>query len=624
MANRTFGWVQNPSSTETLRDVISLFVHGSDFHAYMINERLPLLKNAGLFKSAGLYEKFLEVLMDNKPIAYEVLKGQGAGKDGRANAKCSGLVQAAITGQQYKTYTIDGNSIRIKKPYTDDWTADGFLRWAVSLGFLDYNYADDTCLVTNEGVEFVNAQSGQTDEILGRAFLSYPPVCRVLGLLSEHQYLTKFEIGSRLGFTDEAGFTSIPQNIWVQAYEEADAAERNKLRQDMEGSSDKYARMICGWLSSINWVRKRPKLVEEKFGSKIYKCTIESAFEITAKGIMNYRKALGKSKTPRIPKIVYREMLASKAADANYLRMRRSLILECLNNHKFSTIPDILGYLKQNNVDEQYTTIKDDLNGLVNIGLDIENCNDSYKLNDKLLKLIPYQDKIVKNISDVVEIKDRARLRLHHINHKYLSLIDYAFSGKENSEDFEIYTIDLLVNELAFNGVHLGGSRKPDGIFFDNQDGVIIDNKAYSKGFNISRGMADEMIRYVQENNDRNPQRNPNQWWLNFSKEVNHFNYVFISSLFKGDITHMLNNIKQSTGIDGCVLTAENLLYFADSIKGGELMKSEFVKMFGCNNQLESKGNDYNKLLDKNSNLPATYSLNIDDTSFPMAAEETL
>ena len=53
-------------------------------------------------------------------------------------------------------------------------------------------------------------------------------------------------------------------------------------------------------------------------------------------------------------------------------------------------------------------------------------------------------------------------------------------------------------------------------------------------------------------------------------------------------------------------------------------MKSEFVKMFGCNNQLESKGNDYNKLLDKNSNLPATYSLHIDDTPLPMAAEETL
>lgn len=80
-----------------------------------------------------------------------------------------------------------------------------------------------------------------------------------------------------------------------------------------------------------------------------------------------------------------------------------------------------------------------------------------------------------------------------------MTLIDYAFSGKDKCIDFEVYTIDLLVNELAFNGVHLGGTRKPDGIFYHNNNGVIIDNKAYSKGFTISRGMADEMTRYVQE-----------------------------------------------------------------------------------------------------------------------------
>lgn len=149
-----------------------------------------------------------------------------------------------------------------------------------------------------------------------------------------------------------------------------------------------------------------------------------------------------------------------------------------------------------------------------------------------------------------------------------------------------VYTIDLLVNELAFNGVHLGGARKPDGIFYHNNNGVIIDNKAYSKGFTISRGMADEMTRYVQENNDRNPERNPNQWWLNFSDNVNHFNFVFISSLFKGNIELMLNNIKQSTGVEGCVLTVENLLYFADAIKGGDMHKDAFIDQFGAGKEI--------------------------------------
>lgn len=588
MANRTFGWIQNPSSTDTLRDILGLFVPGSEFHTYMVNERLPLLASAGLFKTPGLYMEFQKILRSNKPIAFDVLKGQGAGGESRAKAKCSGLAQAAVTGQQYKEYIVDGRKIRIKKPYTDDWSADGFLRWAVSLGFLDYNYADDTCSITESGISLVLAKTTkEKNAILGQAYLSYPPVCRVLGLLATKGHMTKFEIGSQLGFTDEAGFTSFPQNIWVQAYEEStDDDEKKTLRSDTEGSSDKYARMICGWLEAIGWVNKRPKTVKETFGSKTYTCVIASAFEITGSGIINYNKALGKSKSPRAPKFVYREMLASKASDANYLRMRRSLILEYLSNHTPRTVDEIKSFLDSKKIDEKWATIKDDMTGLINIGMDIEYDGTRYKLNDKIEKLLPYQENIAKEITDAVVVKDRARLRLQNIDHKYLTLIDYAFSGKDNCTDFEVYTIDLLVNELAFDGVHLGGTRKPDGIFYHDNKGVIIDNKAYSKGFTITRGMADEMTRYVQENNDRNPERNPNQWWLNFGDNVNHFNFVFISSLFKGEIEHMLNNIKQSTGVEGCVLTAENLLYYADAIKGGDMQKSVFMSQFGAGQEI--------------------------------------
>ena len=610
MANRTFGWVQNPSSTETLRNILGIFVPGSSFHTYMVEERLPLLASANLFKSSDLYLKFQKILRAGSPIEYDILKGQGAGGGSRSNAKCSGLVQAAVTGQQYRTYTIDGHEIKIKKPYTDDWTADGFLRWAVSLGFLDYNYAADTCQITQDGIALVHAETDkEKNTILGNAFLSYPPVCRVLGLLIQYGHMTKFEIGSKLGFTDEAGFTSFPQNIWVQAYEEAnDEQERKAMRSDTEGSSDKYARMICGWLESIGWVRKRTKTVRETFGSRSYICSISSAFEITAKGVMNYHKALGKSKCSRIPKIVYREMLASKASDANYLRMRRSIILEYLRNHKTRSIDEIRSFLASKNIHEEVATIIDDMTGLINIGLDIDCMGTRYTLNDKIEKLTPYRGNVTKEITDAVEVKDRVRLKLRHINHKYLTLIDYAFSGKNNCTEFEIYTIDLLVNELSFNGTHLGGTRKPDGIFYNGVNGVIIDNKAYSHGFTITRSMADEMIRYVQENNDRNPERNTNQWWLNFDEDVRYFNFVFISSLFRGDIPHMLNNIKQSTGVDGCVLTAENLLYFADAIKGGDLTKTEFVSMLGCNNQLEKTENRYR--------LP-------EETYYNMVAEDT-
>lgn len=48
----------------------------------------------------------------------------------------------------------------------------------------------------------------------------------------------------------------------------------------------------------------------------------------------------------------------------------------------------------------------------------------------------------------------------------------------------------------------------------------------------------------------------------------------------------MLNNIKQSTGIDGCVLTVENLLYYADAIKGNLISRKDFMQKFGVNTEL--------------------------------------
>lgn len=590
MANRTFGWVQNPSSTETLKNIVSLFVPESEFHKFMVEKRLPLLASADLFASKDLYLTFQNILRKKKTaIPYDILKGQGAMGESRAKAKCSGLAQAAVTGQQYKEYLIEGDTIKIKKPYTDDWTADGFLRWAISLGFLDYDYSRDSCSITQLGIKFAKSESHEeTQDILGYAYLSYPPVCRILGLLEQYGHLTKFELGAKLGFTDEEGFTSFPQNIWVQAYEEStDADVKRNMRSDTEGSSDKYARMICGWLKDIGWVDKHPKTVTATLGGKTYKCEISSAFKLTSSGLTNYRRAIGKSNDKRIPKIVYREMLASKAPNASYLRKRRATILECLGKHKFESMNEIQAYLNRSGITEDTAVIKDDISGLINIGLDIEINEGKYRLNDNIIKLVPYSDTITKETTESSVVKERARLRLQHIDHKYLVLIDYAFSGRDNCTDFEIHTIDLFVNELKYHGVHLGGSRKPDGIVYDNSYGIIIDNKAYSKGFTITRHMADEMTRYVQENNDRNESRNPTQWWLNFGESVNHFNYVFISSLFKGDINHMLHNIKESSGVDGCVLTVENLLYFADTVKGGSLGKEDFLKGMGINRELK-------------------------------------
>ena len=581
---RTFGWIQNPSSTDNLKKVVSIFVPESNFYKFLVEQKLPFLRDYEFLATSGLYTEMQDALQ-KEAIPYSLLKGKGAGKKGRKDAKCSGLAQAALTGQQYITTHLGE---KIKKPYVDDWSADGFLRWAVSLGFLDYNYNDDTCVITEIGKQFVLADSIKEEkDILGTAYLSYPPACRVLGILSDGGHYTKFEIGKQLGFTDEAGFTSIPQNIWVQAYVQGNQKEKIELRLNVEGSSDKYARMICAWLANIGWVTKTTKIVTEYIGSEEFTTEISSAFIITAEGLKNHKRAIGTGKYARVPKIVHKEMLASKAPNAELLRLRRALIIKYIGGANKRTINQILAHLQSKGLEVNVATIKDDIKGLINIGLNIQSQVDSYHLLDDILKL-----QIINNHVTIAEahceqsvVKERVREKLNYIDHKYLTLVDYSFQGKDNRE-FEIFTIDLFTNELEFVGKHLGGTRKPDGIISHNQRGVIIDNKAYSKGFSISRHMADEMIRYVQENDVRREERNSNKWWENFPSEVNLVSFLFISSLFKGNINEALNGIKEATNVNGAVLNTENLLYFADALKGGIISKDFFLDKLNENKEV--------------------------------------
>ena len=145
--NRTFGWVQNPSNSRTLYDVVTLFVCGSKANLNMREKRIPFLLEYDCVDNKEKFQKYMELLSRTKiVIPYTELKGKGAGRGSRRVAKCSGLLQAAINSQKDAEYVhpMSGMKVRLKKPYTDDWTADGFLRWAISLGFIDYNRDDDT------------------------------------------------------------------------------------------------------------------------------------------------------------------------------------------------------------------------------------------------------------------------------------------------------------------------------------------------------------------------------------------------------------------------------------------------------------------------------------------------
>lgn len=598
MAQRSFGWIQDSGSLRNLKNILKAMDRSNPFHDYMKNKLIPKYVPDRFGRTE------LANALNNDDIPYMLLRGRGVGcqltkdenmklfgysdkeataivrKGGRGNAACTGIAQLCLEAQK----TLPNGE---KKPYQGEWQAECFVRMGISLGLIDYDIAKDTCRLSAEGKVFADSEEDSAEELASKetALLKYPPACRILELLEAEGHLTKFEIGSRLGFVGEAGFTSIPQEMVVYGYyEEHNEAERRKILADTEGTSDKYARMIAGWLIEVGWVKKLPKEVTETYAGVTNTLKINASYIITLKGKQAVKRIQGSSSLAGVPKIVFREMLATKGGDGDreYLRDRRALILDALRTDK--TLEAVKVYLDSKGINEDTEAILDDIESFKCIGLHIRQNGDKFKLTDTITNLfVPRRSQAVK--SDALVVKDSIRRKLLHINHKYLVLLDLAYDSQAN-RDFEIETMSLLTKELDYEGTHLGGASKPDGVFFKDKDGVIVDTKAYSGGYSLPLSQADEMIRYIDENKARGT-INPNEWWKNFDSGVSLFSYLFVSSEFKGGYQDRIDYIKRRTDTDGAIITAENLLLFAESVKSGSVSYKDSFGLLRCNKQYE-------------------------------------
>ncbi|WP_369298902.1 restriction endonuclease FokI C-terminal domain-containing protein [uncultured Neglectibacter sp.] len=596
--SRAFGWVQDGGSFENLKRVLASITPDSELNALLRERVIPTF----VPERYGRQELITAITGENcNAVPYNSLRGSGSAnqltvteniemfgyseeeaerivrKGGRGNAACSGIGQAAVPAQKNMP---NGE----KKPYQSDWSTDSFIRWGISLSFLSYDSATDTCSVSELGRRFALSESYSEEEkeIIGQALESYPPACRVLKLLAEQGHLTKFEIGRRLGFVGEAGFTSLPQSYYVGGIcTAATLAEKTDIRQNFEGSSDKYARMIAGWMCKIGWVEKVPKTVTEYYLGRRYTAEIGQSYMITTQGLTHVNRILGRTRHRRTPKIVFWNMLATAAPDSVYLRNRRCHILKSLTTPK--TVDEIRLYLAAREIDASTATILDDLQNFTNIGLEIE-CRDArYKLKDEIVQLEIPVEAVHTERTELSVVKDEVRAQLTSIDHRYLALIDLAYDSNSNRE-FEIETMSLLTEELDFQGLHLGGSRKPDGLFYKHADGVIVDTKAYSNGYNLPITQADEMIRYIEENKSRSD-INRNHWWENFSDEVQNFSFLFVSSEFRGSFLDNIRYIHDRTGYCGSVISAKNLLLFAERVSAGELAYEESFEVLRGNDE---------------------------------------
>lgn len=573
MAERTFGWVQEAYTIANLKNVVRVFVPDSAINKLLKTDKIPRL-------ITDEYHKDEMISLLNSPkmnIPYTLLKGKGTPKGyTRTNAPCSGIIQAVLPGQ--------------RKEYQSDWPADSFLRWALSIGFLDYDREKDTCSISELGYRYAVSEddSKEEKEILTEAFLSYPPVCRILSLLESGNSLTKFEIGCQLGFVGEAGFTSTPHSIILQGLSASTTSEeRNKLLSDTEGTSDKYVRTICAWLKSIKWVMQVPKSVTADFGYMTYTDTIPQSYQITLEGKKMLKYATGSSKYKRIDKRVMWDMLATKPSDRNYLRNRRTYLIKYLST-TYRSLDEIIAHLQTKGMEEDAGAISDDIQGLINIGINVNKKGDKFKIMDSIIGLeIPDSVKSAGAVkSDLSLLKDDIRKKLSHINHKYLVLIDLGFDGQADRE-YELQTADLLTGELDFKGSRLGDTRKPDVCVYHDKNGLIIDNKAYGKGYSLPIKQADEMFRYIEENQKRDKALNSNEWWTIFDDAVSKFNFAFVSGEFTGGFKDRIENISRRSGINGAAINSVNLLLLAEEIKSGRISYANAFDMFECNDEIK-------------------------------------
>lgn len=573
MRTRTYGWIQNPSDFQKLKIVTQIFnsnsTHYNNLKKYIIKDQIIYfdeIKRNFMYKFNNSITEFTYIeLVGTSKNKYNKSPKK------RSNAEANGLIQISILPQNAKTKG---------KLYTDNWTSDGYLRWAVSLNFLKVDREHDTFSLTKLGKSFSETKdnSKEEHEILKNALLAYPPAVQVLKILNEdNQYHTKFYIGDQLGFRGEKGFTSYNQEVMTDWLKKTSSIKEFKsIKSDVEGTSDKYARMICNWLIKIGLVqRSNSKVIFQgkvKNGFPVYGLTKAGRYEY------NHAQGYGSSKGTIKEKYIMWEFLATELSNRDYVRTRRGLILQYIQKTK--SFNELVDMLEKKGFNDDPEIIENDIKGLNTFGLNIDKTDDLLIFNDTI------NDFEIPNISVTQTMEDEANsrikakfIKLTNLPIKYIELLDIAYNPKRN-RDFEIITTELFKYEYGFNAIHLGGGRKPDGVVFNSNIGIIVDTKAYSRGYSKNITEADKMIRYIEDNKKRSKKRNPNIWWNEFDSRIpeDNFYFLWVSSKFVGRFDEQLSYTASQTNTTGGALNVEQLLLGADAIKKGEITKEDIPK----------------------------------------------
>lgn len=575
MKDRTFGWVQNPSDFQSLQHTVQIFDPESGHYARLRDQLVP-----SYIPNEGVRDSLQAKLNKGEAVfTYEELVGHSRDANNRpaksrAVAVADALIQVSIPSQQAQTNN---------KYWTDNWTADGFLRWAVSLNFVQFDRDTDEYTISPLGAELAQvATEPARDEILKRAFLRYPPATQVLSILAGaaengHPWKNKFEIGHKLGFLGEPGFTSYNSSLMLGFLQQANTSkEVTTIRADVEGTADKYARMIAMWLIKVGFVETRsPKIAHRILGPVVG----FMEYRITGAGLHAIRQAQGSSKNNRVAKFVMWEFFATTGKSRGYVRTRRARIVQLLMATPTKSFDRLVEQLHAESLTDDPAIITNDLYGLNHMGIRVYfvSGGSQVQLRDTIQPFTIPIGQLTQSQGDKAREQLKAKfLAKTDLLPRYVELLDIAYDSKRN-RDFEMVTAELFNFAYLLPAVHLGGVRKPDALVATKKFGIIVDTKAYANGYSRNANQADEMARYITENQKRDPKTNPNRWWDNFDASIppNAYYFLWVSGFFTGQFADQLTYTAHRTNTHGGALNVEQLLIGANMVQTGQLDRNK-------------------------------------------------
>ena len=318
--------------------------------------------------------------------------------------------------------------------------------------------------------------SDEEKEIFRKGLLTNPPVIRVLSILNDNRKngnkpMTKYDVGSRLGFVGDIGFTQFEADF---------VALSGKSFNDAEGDADKWARTIISWLIQVGWVTKCDPV--EVYGKTLP--TYTTVYEVDR--ILQYSAA---STIKYIPQ----EMLCSDHHPfTEVVQQRRVAILKKLAKNSYMPIQQLLEQMQSEGIDIDEETLTFDILNLQQAGIRIFRERSYYRLADKI-NLDEIKERAIQLERQVGGIEKQIE---HYVAFYSDSLpprivdelIRFGSDGTNSAALFEA----TVSNFFAFMGYESkclgqGHGRVADVIAkyrapsYPKSYGLIIDAKAYEK-----------------------------------------------------------------------------------------------------------------------------------------------